>query len=178
MDERTERINSFLATRNATDSTISKSRMSQLEKIDDAIQARLIIINEAKETLKGTGINVSVISADTGISRKTFYNNEILRLYVEHYATSEEEHNVAASDFDRIKAKNDTLSKQVQAFVLRDIDSENLRHENMKLQQEIQNLNIRVQNLENQYEQAQNEITTLRQRLSANGNNVAHIYQK
>lgn len=166
MDERIERIQAFLVTQNASIDTLTKSRLTQFEKVDDAIQTRLQAVTAAKETLKTTGINVSVIAADTGISRKTFYNNDLLRLYVEHYAIADEEDSVAASDFDRIKTKNEELSAQVKAFVLRDIDSENLRHENMKLQQEIRNLNTRLQNLEGQYEQAQSEISDLRRRLS------------
>jgi len=174
MDERLKRIQAFLATQNASIDTISNARVSQLEKVDDAIQARLEVITAAKETLKTTGVNISVIAAETGISRKTFYNNDLLRLYVEHYATVEENRNVAASDFERIKAKNDELSSQVQAFVLRDIDNENLRHENMRLQQEIISLNKRIKGLEEQYEYALSEVEDLSHKLA---DKPGHIIQ-
>ena len=83
MDERLNRIQAFLKKNNTSIEALTKGRIAQFEKVDDAIQAKLQAITQAQETLKATSINVSVISTDTGISRKTFYNNDLLRQYVE-----------------------------------------------------------------------------------------------
>ena len=62
--------------------TISKSRLAQFEKVDAAIQTRLSEAMKEHDLLKTNPINVSTIVADTSIARKTFYNNDLLRLYV------------------------------------------------------------------------------------------------
>ena len=164
MDDRLTRIQSFLVAHNLSADTITRGRMSQMEKADDAIQKRLKEAADAKEKLKSSEINVSAIAQDTGISRKTFYNNELLRLYVESYAAAEIDSGIPASDYERLKSMNNELRAQIQAFILRDIDSENLRHENMKLRQEIATLTIRTQNLERQYEQALSQISGARRK--------------
>ena len=166
MDERLNRIQAFLKKNNTSIEALTKGRIAQFEKVDDAIQAKLQAITQAQETLKATSINVSVISTDTGISRKTFYNNDLLRQYVESYATIEATGNVASTDYNRVKEKNDTLVEQVQALVLKDIDNENLRHENTKLQREIINLTKHVKNIEEQYECIQKENAELQRKLS------------
>jgi len=165
-DERMKRIETFLATHNASAETLSKARMKQLEKVDEAIQKRLEAAAQARETLKASSINVSVISSDTGISRKTFYNNDLLRLYVEYYATDEEKA-LAIVESDKLKEKNAELTQQIQGFVLRDITSENLRHENMMLQNEVYNLQKRNDALETQCEQLQAENAELRKQMPA-----------
>ena len=62
--------------------TISKSRLAQFEKVDAAIQTCLSEARKEHDLLKTNPINVSTIVADTSIARKTFYNNDLLRLYV------------------------------------------------------------------------------------------------
>ena len=84
MDAETlKRIDAFLAEHGQTLEAVPRARLTQFQKTDEAIQARLARIASAKETLKSCSINISAIAADSGISRKTFYNNDLLRLYVE-----------------------------------------------------------------------------------------------
>lgn len=158
MDEDVKkRIEKFLASNGQSLDTISKARVEQFEKTDAAIQGRLSAISEAHETLKTSGISVFTISADTGISRKTFYNNDLLRLYVEKYSTTEEK-TAPAEEFDRIKSRSDELERQFQKMVLRDVDYENLLAENDKLKKEIETLVKRNSILEEQNAELQKEI--------------------
>lgn len=166
MDAETlKRLETFLNEHDQTPDTLPPSRLDQLEKTDAVIQARLAKIGEAKETLKNCSINVSVIASDSGISRKTFYNNDLLRLYVERYARDPE---TAASteEFQRLKTQTVQLRKQVDSFLIRDIETENLRHENMRLTAEISNLQTRNKNLEEQYSVLAKEAQKLRSRLA------------
>lgn len=172
-NEKITRINEFLARHGASIDTISKQKMAQFEKVDDAIQARLAEVNKAKEILQGKPINVSVIATDTGIARKTFYNNELLRLFVEEYSSSPDDKTASAGDVERLKARCEELEKQVRLFLLRDLETENLRHENMRLQVEIQTLQDRNTALEEQYEQLQEDYADLK-RKSASG---VHVLQ-
>lgn len=160
MDEQAlKRIGDFLNEKGLCLDSLSKSKLTQLEKIDRAIQSRLSSINSAKETLKTTSVNISVISVDTGISRKTFYNNDLLKAFVERYTTYEDERTASALELERIKSKYDALQKQVNKFVLRDIETENLRHKNSELNREIQHLQERNASLEQQYEKTQKELS-------------------
>ena len=159
------RINGFLSHHGANIDTISKSRLSQFEKIDAAIQVRLAEVQKAQEILKGRPINVSTIASDTGIARKTFYNNDLLRLFVEEYSTSPDDRTASQSDLERLKNKYDEAERQIKQFLLRDLETENLRHENMRLQAEIQNLENRNRSLEAQHEKLQTEIAELKKQI-------------
>lgn len=164
-NEALTRINSFLAQHGASSETISKSRMAQFEKVDTAIQSRLMEIQKAQDILKGRPINVSTIATDTGIARKTFYNNDLLRLFVEAYSASSEDRTASQGDLDRFKSKYDEAERQIKQFLLRDIETENLRQENMRLQAEIKNLEKRNNSLETQCEQLQSENAELQQQV-------------
>ena len=171
-EEKLARINSFLSKNNASIDTLSKSKLNQLDKVDSAIQVRLNKIDNAREIIKSNAINVSTISIDTNISRKTFYNNDLLKLYVKYYATECDDKNTLENDFDKIKEDNNILIKQINDFVMRDIDTENLRHENDELNREIINLQNRNQSLESEYEELQKEISILKRTLVEKNINV------
>jgi len=164
-NEALTRINSFLAQHGASSETISKSRLAQFEKVDAAIQVRLTEIQKAHDILKGRPINVSTIATDTGIARKTFYNNDLLRSFVEAYSTSPEDRTASQGDLERLKNKYDEAERQIKQFLLRDLETENLRHENMRLQAEIQNLENRNRSLEAQHEKLQTEIAELKKQI-------------
>lgn len=172
-NETLTRINSFLAQHGASSETISKSRLAQFEKVDAAIQTRLAEIQKAQNILKGRPINISTIATDTGIARKTFYNNDLLRMFVEAYSTSPEDKAVSQGDLNRLKIKYDEAERQIKQFLLRDIKTENLRQEKMQLQAEIQNLQNRNRALEIQYEKIQKENEELRKRIPAISNVIS-----
>lgn len=176
MDEETlKRINSFLNEQGQSIKSIPKNRLQQLEKTDKAIQERLLQIAKAKDILNTCKINVSVIAEDSGISRKTFYNNDLLRLFVEKYSHEPEE-SASLSELQRLKEKNQQFKLQVDAFLIRDIETENLRHENMKLATEISHLQTLNQNLEKQHSNLIKEMQNLRQSL-AKAEQTAKIIQ-
>ena len=175
MDAETlKRIETFLAEHDQTLEVFPKARLTQFQKADEAIQARLDRINSAKDTLKSCSINVSVIAADSGISRKTFYNNDFLRLYVEKYACDPAE-TASSAELQRLKVRTDEYREQIDAFLLRDIETENLRHENMKLTTEIFNLQTRNKNLEDQYGALLKEVQKLRSRLSSQPRHITTL---
>lgn len=172
-NEALRRINSFLVQNGTSTETISPSRLAQFEKVDAAIQIRLEEIQKAHDILKGRPINVSTIATDAGIARKTFYNNDSLRLFVETYATSPDDKTASQGDLDRLKDKYNEAERKIKQFLLRDIETENLRHENMRLRAEIQNLETRNRSLEDQYEKVQHEMTELKKRVPANSNLIS-----
>ena len=66
---------------------------------------------------------------------------------------------------DRLKCRYDEAGRQIKQFLIRDIETENLRQENMRLQAEIQNLEKRNSSLETQYEQLQIENAEFRKQI-------------
>ena len=155
------RITEFLKAHGTSVDAISKSRLAQFEKVDRAIQARLEEVKKAQDLLRGNPINISTIATDTDIARKTFYNNELLRLFVEEYSDINPEESSAEAEAARLRERCEELERQVQHFLMRDIHTENLRHENMQLQAEIQNMERRIKGLEEQYEASQSEVSRL-----------------
>ena len=114
------------------------------------------------------------IAADSGISRKTFYNNDLLRLYVEKYAYDPEEASSSA-ELQRLRARIDQYKRQIDAFLLRDVETENLRHENMTLNNEISNLQKHNKNLEEQYAAILKEVQKLRSQLAGQPGHIIEL---
>ena len=161
------RINAFLAHHNANLDTLSKGRQKQFLQIDTAIQGRLHRIASAKEALKTYVINISTIAMDAGISRKTFYNNELLRMFVESYSTDDGK--VApASALSSARNKIADLDHQLQDMLDRDIETGKLWHENESLHNEIKNMRVQISNLQQKYEEVRIENDQLRMRGRSN----------
>lgn len=153
-NEALTRINEFLLKHNASIHTIPKARLNQFLKVDAAIQARLVKIIEAHEILKGRPLNLSVIASESGVARKTFYNNDLLGQYVEMYSDSYPSPKEANSaDLERLRKRCEEVEGQLAQFYQRDIRMQEVMHENIKLHDEIRTLQNRNSALEAQCEQ-------------------------
>ena len=166
MDEQEglKRIQSFLAERNQSTETITANRLRQLQKVDKAIQQRMEAIEAAKESLKANAITVQGIATDSGISRKTFYNNDILKEYVESYINidGESTRSIKASEYDYLKKRVETLTADLSMMQIRDIRAETSRYNAEELEKTIEAKDKQIENLTKMYESAVDEITKLR----------------
>ena len=153
-NEALTRINDFLSKHNANINTIPKARLNQFLKVDTAIQTRLAKIIEAHELLNGRPFNLSVIADESGVARKTFYNNKLLGMYVEMYSDAYPSLKEANSaDFERLQKRCEEAEARLTQFYQRDIRMQETIHENAKLQDEIRILQNRYNALETQCEQ-------------------------
>ena len=118
MDEQMIRLEKFLRDNGASTSTISEAQLRQLKSIDDAIQNKLTIISKANKAIREAGINVDSISRASGISRTTFYNNPILKTYVESYSSRSTQ--ATRDEIKRLKDENIQLKKENYALVSHD----------------------------------------------------------
>lgn len=118
MDEQMIRLEKFLRDNSASTSTISEAQLRQLKSIDDAIQNKLTIISKANKAIREAGINVDSISRASGISRTTFYNNPILKTYVESYSSRSTQ--ATRDEIKRLKDENIQLKKENYALVSHD----------------------------------------------------------
>lgn len=162
------RLEEFLTKKNTSLDAVSKARAAQLKRADSAIQGRMEAMKRAHRAIGESAISVSAIASDTGISRKTFYNNELLREYVSSCAALVDTgKGTRTADCNRLRQKNMILVDQVRKFVLRDIDIENLRHENAELVREVTTLQGRIRSLEKQYERSQKALADVRTKMSS-----------
>ena len=152
--EKINRINAFLSKHNRETQGMSEEHISQLsgqlDKVDDALLRRLADIKQAQDLLKGRPINTQIIAELSGISRKTFYNNELLGLYIKEFDIPTI--NSEKLQLQRAKDKCSELEKQVHMFLIRDVETENLKHENQKLQLEIEHLKTQIKGQDAQIE--------------------------
>lgn len=175
MDEQkvNDRIKNFILQQGINIDIISKSKLKQLEKIDIAIQRRTEILDKAKKDIKENKINISSIADETGISRKTFYNNELLKTYVEYYITNEEYDNNLKKENDNLKEEFDKLVdkynkevEQINLLIMKDINFENLKYENEEILKENNMLKERSIILEEELEKTKRELFEIRKSIS------------
>ena len=153
-DDRMNRIEAFLKSHGLDVGSVPKQRIKQLEEIDDAIQWRLEAITEAQKIIKDSSISIASIAADSGITRKTFYNNEILKQYVESFTYIDNEPGklVKVSEIESMKKQIKEQADDINKMVARDIDVEALRYEADELRKVIDAKNKQIQNLTEMYE--------------------------
>lgn len=147
------RIIEFLAKNNASINTISKKQLANLEKVDAEIQKRLESLKQARNTIKLNAINIAAIAKETGISNKTFYNNTLLKKFVDSYSEKSEGKSIAESEYIKLKEQNEAYEQQIQQLIIRDIDLEKQQHEIDALNREIKTLRERNQTLQEQCEE-------------------------
>lgn len=148
-----DRINAFLAKHNASIDTISKRLLGQLVLVDNAVQARLYKSAQARSNLRSSSVNIKTISEDTGISNKTFYNNELLGKFVESFAADKEK-TASAAELTAAKERIAELEQIVEDMINRDINDGKLLHENEMLNNTIKQNRTHISNLERQLAEA------------------------
>lgn len=110
-------------------------------------------------------LNAQIQFASWNNSRVLELLNDLLRLYVESCSSYYSEKNVSSIEYEKIKEKNNELTEQIHDFLLRNIDTENLRHDNAMLIIEITTLENRNKSLENAYEKIQYELSEVKRKL-------------
>lgn len=122
-DDKIMRLNVFLEEHKTSLDILPSTQVHYLSLIDDAIQDRLSSIKAAEEVLKSQRITIRNISEDTNISRKTFYNNNLLKQYVEAYVTVPRD--IISENKAQIESlQNEVLQlqEQLEKFVKRDYE--------------------------------------------------------
>ena len=94
-------------------------------------------------------MNIKVISEATNISRKTFYNNELLSGFV---ASNSANNGSVKEELKKSKEQLHESESKVKKLVERDIDVEALKHVIANLEKELETANQRVIALERQLE--------------------------
>lgn len=142
-------LDDFLRTHHASRETISTTLYNELSVVEEELNKRKKQIEEANEVIRNNSINISSIAGSTGISRRTFYNNDLLNEFVtENTTVNLAERNVV----NRLKSKVDEQNRKITQLLYRDIDTITLMNEISKTQSELSNAQQRIRNLEEQHE--------------------------
>lgn len=171
-DNQMKRIEAFLKSQGLDIGSVPKQRIKQLLKIDEAVQKRLTAISEAHQTLKDNSISIASIATASGITRKTFYNNGILKQYVESFTSVDGEPGklVKASEIDSMKKRLNEQADDIAKMVARDVDIESARHEADELRRVIDGKDKQIKNLTEMYESTLAELQKERRK-----NRAGHI---
>lgn len=157
-DERISRLNAFLATQGIACDILPEKTLNQLLKIDDDIQSKIANIKRAENEIKVHSINVLNVAAGTKIARKTFYNNELFRQYVEYSSTEFYSERIQCREtIKELKNKVDSLEDIKQKFMERDIETENLRSELETTRKELLNMQKIYKELKEKHEKLLHE---------------------
>ena len=145
-----EYLDDFLRRNKKDKATISKSLFANLEKVEAEILARKNAIFRSNEEIKNNAINFTNISNSTGISRKTFYNNELLNKIVSENIVNE---NDSKEEIKKLKEKLEDTESKLLKLIKKDLQLETLKNEIKKIQSELEYANKRVKSLEKQHEE-------------------------
>lgn len=142
-------LDEFLTKNKKDDKTIGKSLNKNLLAVETEIAKRQQAVAEAQKSIKENAINIKAISEATGISRKTFYNNELLAAFVEENATG---NSSSADELRRVKERLSDADSKLLKLMNRDANMEVLRYQISKLEAELETSHKRIKALEEQHE--------------------------
>ena len=144
-----ELLNNFLKHNKKDLDTIGKSLKRNLERVEEEILSRQKAVADSEHIIRDNAINIKVIADATGISRKTFYNNELLAAFVNANSTVDK---TSKEELQKVKSKLEDTEAKLYKIIEKDIDKEILFQQINKLQQELEVSHKRIKSLEKQHE--------------------------
>lgn len=156
-------LDDYLLSKHKDKETISKGQYNKLLAIESEINHRNQIVSEAQKTIKDNQINIKAIAEATNISRKTFYNNELLNEFVS--INSSANNGSIKDELKKVKSQLQESESKVKKLVAKDINVEELKYTIANLEIDLNHANERVEYLENQLEH----------NLESNNENIYHI---
>ncbi len=116
--------------------TLTTSQKKYLLRIESEITWRLTEQRHSLDNLKYNKINIASITSTVNISRKTAYNNKVLKDYIE-YTEVLYEANFPNSGISELKEQLSEYKDIIDKMVRRDSKIENLKSEVAELQKEV-----------------------------------------
>jgi len=147
MDEIEQNVINKLREMNIDYTSLKTTIQNYLKKIEEIISTEHKIQEESINLLRKNKVNVSSIADELGLSRTTFYNNTILKAYIEFSETLFDENNPITA-FNNLKASKNALQAQLNLMIERDVKSEITLAENKQLQQTIRDKNKEIKRLQ------------------------------
>lgn len=142
-------LDDYLLLNKQSQDTIPKGLYDKLLKVETEIVHRQEMVEDAYQSIKTNSINIKAISEATNISRKTFYNNDLLGGFV---ASNSMNNDPTKEELKKLKEQLHESESKVKKLVERDIDVETLKHVIANLEKELDTANQQVMALERQLE--------------------------
>lgn len=156
-------LDDYLFSKNKNKETIPKGQYNKLLTVESEINHRKNAVANAKQTIKENAINIKAIAEATKISRKTFYNNELLNDFVVMNSVTNDDS--TKNELKKVKKQLQDSESKVKQLVAKDIDVEELKYTIANLEIDLNHANERVEYLENQLEH----------NFESNNENIYHI---
>ena len=116
-----------------------------LNQIESVIEAKRTERSDAINALQGS-LNLKSIADATAISRTTYYNNDILKKYIDHSLGKIDSENPYEM-IEKLKKDKVALQEQIDQFISRDVDIQILKHEKKELAAKVKEDAAEIQRL-------------------------------
>lgn len=140
-----------------------------LMQIETIISKKIQMQEEATKTLKSNKFSLSSIAKEIGCSRTTFYNNRILKAYIELSEALFIENNPYKA-YEDLKTTKSLLEAQVDKMIARDVNAEIVSQENKKLHDTIKEKNQEINRLQARNAELSKELQNYRTQTKVHSN--------
>ena len=153
-------METFLRSKGMSFDALSPGKRERYMKVADAVFRYKDIRSLAKQTIKEHPINISSITAETGLSNKTFYNDKVLHEFVAVNSTDSGKEKSAADK--AIREKLEKAEAQNKKLVRNAIETQLLKEEIRELEKDNAHLQERLDASEMLIDQLQAELIKLK----------------
>lgn len=126
--------------------SLTTAQKKHLLRIESEISRRLIEQKKALHTIKDNKINIASITSAVSITRKTAYNNEVLKDYIE-YAGKLYDAGYPITGLSELKEQLAESKDIINKMVRRDANLEDMKSEISELQKEVESYKEQVNRL-------------------------------
>lgn len=136
MVEVIETITHTLEKMNINKELIEAKNWDQLKKIENILIKSFNVQEEYRIAIKDTKPSINKIAIKSGISRQTFYNNPLLKIYAEYRITEYDSFDITKKN-ERLLERISDLESKVKLMSERDVSIELLRRKIAMLENNI-----------------------------------------
>lgn len=126
--------------------SLTTAQQKHLNRIEPEISRRLTEQRQALNTIKENKINIASITSTVSITRKTAYNNDVLKNYIE-YAGKLYDASYPTIGLSELKEQLSESKDIIEKMVRRDANVENMKSEIAELQKEVESYKEQVNRL-------------------------------
>ena len=140
------------------DTDIKPMTLKHLAKIDKVLETMTQARTNAFQEIKNNKISINRVAKESGIARQTFYNNPIIKAYIEKYLAA----NIDVSPYETIEMLREEIRRkdeQIAGLVQRDATVSKCKAENQQLTDEITSLQETIKSQEELIHQLRSQKT-------------------
>ena len=132
-------IQTYLLSKGIDPFAVRGGTMQKLSKVYDVVHRRMDVISDLQQQIRDNDINIQSVAEESGISRRTFYNVELLKQYVEDSAAKMMPKDTPSTKKDQKTADYiDELERELQALNMKVLINEITKHRLQRLEKELE----------------------------------------